>query len=98
MLYKTLTSFSESETHEEELAVLSQEHLSNPHSSGIEKWNTEEVSDWLSRLDLDKPIINAFKEEKVTGDILKTLTRDEIKEIYPHAKCGDWKRIINARD
>ena len=93
---KTLTYFSESETHKEP-AALPQEHLSGTPLA-IEKWSTKEVSDWLHTLHLDETIINAFIEEKITGDILKILTLDEITKVCPQIKFGDKKRIIKARD
>lgn len=64
----------------------------------MQEWSVDEVCRWLKSLDMDQKVINCFREQKISGDILVTLTKEVIFEFGPDIVFGDRIKLIKLRD
>lgn len=58
----------------------------------------DEVCRWLKTLDMDQEVIACFREQKISGDILVSLKKEEIVEFGPDIAYGDRVKLIRLRD
>ena len=69
-----------------------------PACMEMEKWSVDEVCRWLKMMDMDQTVISCFRKQKISGDILVTLKKEDIIEFGPDIVYGDRIKLIKLRD
>ena len=63
----------------------------------IREWNSEEVGRWLSlELGFDADVINRFIQQGIDGDVLHTLTENDMRDDLGVARLAERRKLGEA--
>lgn len=64
----------------------------------MEDWSVDDVCSWLKSIQQSHDVIATFKSERISGDVLCTVTMSDIESFCPASKFGDRSKITRKRD